>query len=73
MAVFYNGADPREVAWAKAEMESQRQERVALGDATFCRVCQQQGPIAWMVDGRCGPSLTATRPCVRIEQTRGEA
>lgn len=56
--IEWNGADPKECAWAEREMAAQRRMRLASGENAICHVCHRQGPTAWMVDGHCGPNIT---------------
>ena len=55
--IIYNGADPKECAWAEREMAAQRRMRLACGETVICNICQRDAPTAWMVDGHCGPHL----------------
>jgi len=63
MSVSYNGADPRQVAWAKQEMENQRAMRVALGYDKKCPRCGRSGPKVWFDGEVCGPQMTQWGPC----------
>lgn len=59
MGVTYNGADPREVVWAKRQMAQQRAERRQSGQTTACRVCGREWFHFDIVDGQCGPKAVA--------------